>query len=444
MAPTRRFSNLRQADGSAYDVVAAPRFLRFDIDHVPLAFVNAVRRCILAHVPCVAIPFDSNAEHGGGNVVFHANTSPLHNEMLGQRLGLVPVCVPENELEDFAVASTAANTRFVIDVKNTTREPLLVTTADIDVFRAGKRVDRSVRDALFPRCSVTGEPISLVKLHASETEDVTSVNVLHVEFTARLGTGAEHARWCPVSGCVFRNRIDRVAADEEFKSRRLPEALVRAQKERGDGVELTAEEIAKERAVFDARDAQRIFLRDERGDPNAFEFDLESECGLRPAYIVFKALERLQARIDDIRTEILTILTDEESDRVVVTFDRGGERGFHTLLVRGEGHTCGNLIQSMIHARYVRDAQSSPAVTFVGYHQPHPLEDSFLLCVKLSDASPAAMFRLMDESLAYVSSIAGDLAVEWIEVSRLSESGIDEVISYSRKRQQTTVMSKTK
>lgn len=56
-------------------------FIRFRLKNVSLAYANALRRIIISEVPTMAIEFVKLLE----------NTSPLHDEFISHRLGLIPL-----------------------------------------------------------------------------------------------------------------------------------------------------------------------------------------------------------------------------------------------------------------------------------------------------------------------------------------------------------------
>jgi DNA-directed RNA polymerase II subunit RPB3 len=406
---------------------AAGERLEFEVAGVDLAVVNALRRAILAEVPTAAFRFEPYAP-AANNVVVHANTSTLHNEFVGHRLSLVPVGFDENQLRVFDPASY----RFVLRVKNRARgEVRQVTTGDFEVYdRTGARCPADVHERLFPRCPVTGDHVLLLPLRAGAGASGDGEE-LHATCTATLGVGRQHARWSPVSICFFRNKADPAASAAALRERLAAAA--------------SPEEAARLRAQWPTLDAHRHYLLDAHGEPAAFEFVLESISRLRPEYLVFKAFVVLRARLGAIaaglrelqRHRDSTAAAAEEEAAAAAAAEEAGEPGkvavaehpnvhdFWQVTITGEDHTVGNLLQGMLYRRWVRDG-GGREVSYVGYFQPHPLEDHIVVKLKCAVADDDVRARLAD-GVEWVMQELAKLSVAWIEASGLAGAGIVEV-----------------
>lgn len=399
--------------------------LSLEINDAEVGVVNAIRRAVLSHVPCAAINFVPTDDPDSG-VTIHKNTSPLHNEMLGHRLSMVPICMDADALRRFAADTRAYE--FRLRVKNEGQATLAVTTADIRVHDAeGAEVPRAVRDALFPADPLTRDHILLAKLKPSPYGDG---NGDEIDLTARavVRTGSEHARWCPVSACAHAMKIDPALAEaalaaklEAYRAARRAEAAEAADAKGGAqatgaraGAEPSAEELEAVRRQFNALDAYRCFRRNAHGEPDQFTFRLESECGLPAAYIFFRAIRELRARVTALRRAV----ESRDAARVIIEALEGVPGMYHATLA-GEGHTCGNLIQTCMFARYVRDASPDASeLQFVGYHQPHPLENAVVLRLKLREGA-RSVEAVLAEGLAHVEELLLDAARGWVAASGL-------------------------
>lgn len=445
-AELQHFANVRKMSSSG---VPDAR-LTFDIVDVDLCVVNAVRRATMAEVPTAAFryeppsaaaaaaggapPASASAPGGGvGGITIKTNSSVLHNEFIAHRVSMVPICFNENQLRAFEPWQW----RFKLHVKNTSAEARPVTTADFEVFdNMGARMSGAVRDALFPPNPLTQDHVLITLLRPSTVGD-TNGEELHLECSATLGTGRQHARWSPVSCCHFNFKVDEAEAQAALQ------------------VKLAEEEAAHKPAPFGERErrqveaqhaclgAPRCFVRNQYGEPSAFQFFVETEGRLRPAYVVFKSLQVLQERVAALRTALLAnndkedVEGEQEQEEVGGSGSGSGSQArvevipspnmddFYQVLVRGEDHTIGNLVQGMLYKLWVREGGAN-TVSYVGYHQPHPLEDYIILRIKCAVPGDDIRARLAD-GLQRVRDELRALSLEWVHAAGMDGEGIAEV-----------------
>ena len=110
-----------------------PERLEFVINGLDIAYVNGLRRSILTDVRTAAFAFDP-IDPAGQDVKFTHNTGALHNEILGCRVGLLPIHLDRAALAEF----DPEDWRFELDVQNEGTHPLDVTSADIRAVRVGR------------------------------------------------------------------------------------------------------------------------------------------------------------------------------------------------------------------------------------------------------------------------------------------------------------------
>ena len=151
--------------------------IRFIVEGVSPAFINSLRRTIMAEVPTMAID----------EVVIVENNSVLFDEMLAHRLGLIPLTTPEGKY--------------------------------------GFSEDCDCQGVGCPKCNVTftlkkeaGEGIAVVYSGDFESSDPEVVPVspdiviirlvprqrIEIEVFAKMGTGKDHAKWQPVTVSAYK------------------------------------------------------------------------------------------------------------------------------------------------------------------------------------------------------------------------------------------------
>lgn len=221
-----------------------------ELKNVPVAFVNALRRIILAELPVVVV----------SNVKILDNTTTMTHEMLKHRVEMLPVNVKPEEAA--AIRDTKLTLRFL-----PSPDPREVTTADFAV--AGPRPGILLRDRDLDT------PLFFMALKPNES--------VHIEATLAVApTGMSH-----VCVSTFMNHID-------------PEV---AKMDRDTFVAQAGDDLVAQREaarLFDTFHIQRSFSRDkETGRPNWFDISVESIGVLQAKDLVKRACEVLKTKIED-------------------------------------------------------------------------------------------------------------------------------------------------
>jgi len=348
----------------------------FEIDSVDVAIVNALRRIILAEVPNVAFAIDL---HGGeSDVIVHKNVSSLHNEFLMHRLSLIPLCFDEEEIDNY----DSNNYKFVLKAKNTGKENLDVTTADFEIQDfSGKRLD-ALTKKVFPANPTTKDHILITQLKPNYM-DPSKGDEIDIEARAILGNAKRNASWSPVSICTFFNNVDEDKANHMFveyqaKNRSLSRTEARRR--------------------FDTLERQRCFKTNEYGEPNSFTFTVETECRMRPSYIVQKAFEVLIGKITGLIVKIAECKETVLPNAVV------------SLDIPNEDHTIGNLMQALTYNIYIRDTSR---IESIGYFVPHPLEDILTIRVKPKEGGPPSVKPILQQACSDIAAIVQDMSNKW-------------------------------
>ncbi|KAJ3289479.1 DNA-directed RNA polymerases I and III subunit RPAC1 [Rhizoclosmatium sp. JEL0117] len=170
--------------------------LEFDLIGIDASIANAFRRCLISEIPTMAIE----------NVFVLNNNSIVHDEILSQRLGLVPIKAdprifqfktPEDEATDLntlvfkmKVKATkrpkSEQTEFLNDDNFNVLSKHLVWEAQ------GDQEERLSADPPRP----VHDDIVLAKLRPGQEIDI--------EVHCQKGIGKEHAKWSPVATASYR------------------------------------------------------------------------------------------------------------------------------------------------------------------------------------------------------------------------------------------------
>ncbi len=355
----------------------SPRKVQFTLSNTAYPYANTLRRSVMTLVSGVAFRSDPPGivvENSDIKVLQNdSNTQP--NELLAHRISLIPIHGVDPDTFD------ADRYVFKIDVENTTSNPMDVTAADIKVYERRKAADLSEslieipgKDFFVPNpltrdtCLITSMPAKRSSL----------VPTLKVEMRATVGLGREHARFIPTCQSSYGYTLDtnterRNAYFEKWLVTHKnvePESLKEDEKRRG--------ELDRE---FKTMQIQRIFKVDEKGDPNSFDFQIESIGPMAPRAIIERALIGLVKMCEP----YIGLDNGDLPPTISVTPSDSQMPGFD-FLIKGEDHTFGNMIQTWLVDNHV-DGEATPRISFAGYKIPHPLKDEMLLRIGVEDGN---------------------------------------------------------
>jgi DNA-directed RNA polymerase subunit L len=392
-----QFQNLKKVDARTYTFTLSPA-------HV--SYANSLRRLILTGVETIAFRADMTSTGSTTDVVVKRNDTPMTNEMLAHRIGLLPVNIteplkwnPEKYTFTLKVSGDKENTTYVKsgdfevrEVISAEEEPVIVPTPQF-----------------FPNNPITGDTCLIATLQPG-----SGTTQQHIEIVAKAtrGTGRENARFIPVSQCTYEYTRDTDPArrEEMFNS-----WVVRAKKI-AEPLEKGTEKYDELLREFNTMEVARCFLVDEKGEPYSFDFTVETAGVLSVPYIVQRACEVGEnmcgryANID--KGDLPEEITMTSANSRIIGYD---------FLIRGHDHTLGNLLQTWLVQNHIEGA-SEPKITYAGYSVPHPLRDEMLLRIGVEDGEEStarlafaqaakgcvAMFRKMREGWMRANGMTTD------------------------------------
>jgi DNA-directed RNA polymerase subunit D len=245
------------------------RSARFLVRGLTPALANGVRRAMVADVPTFSVDQLRVVE----------NSSVMFDEMIGLRLGLVPLTTP---LDDFEVGDTVT---LALDVEG----PATAYSGDIETS------DSLVRPA--------DDDVPIIELKENQR--------LELEAEARLDSGKSHAKHQGGVAVGYRHlqRTELVGDRDEFESEDVGPQIVRG----------VIEEGAAEAADTDAADGDLVPAESFGNDlrerypgkevrvedvPGAFVFHVESDGSFTVEELVLRAAESIGARAAELRETV--------------------------------------------------------------------------------------------------------------------------------------------
>lgn len=328
-------------------VTSNDAYLHVRITEVDLSIVNAIRRIILSEIPNTAFAFDPYDQEKSG-ITIYSNTSSLHNEFLAHRISLIPLCFEENIIENFKPKKY----RFVLKKHNTTTDIIPITTNDFEIYdENNEKYPESVKKMIFPMNPITKDHILITKLKPN-LYNVAKGEDIDIECYASVNIAKEHARWSPVSKCTFHNSLDEKLVETMRKS-------------------VSPNDINK----FETLDKYRYFIKNKYDEASSFEFEIETECRMKPVYLLRKSIILLKEKVEKFVIDLPTM--DIEFSDITNNMCILRVKDTHTLL---------NVLQSMIFNQTFRNIPpSSNPLNFIGYNQPHPLDSIMILKLVFKD-----------------------------------------------------------
>ena len=154
----------------------------FECHNVDISIVNGMRRVILTDIPIPGIIGNDDK-----SVQIVISKSSLHNEIISHRIGLLPICMTEDEIEAYEDSTLEIE----LNVRNEGTTTVNVTTADIKGRWADKELTKNQLEKMFPINTITKSHILITRLRSGEQ--------LHFKADIVKQTARFHSAFCPVS-----------------------------------------------------------------------------------------------------------------------------------------------------------------------------------------------------------------------------------------------------
>jgi len=335
--------------------------LVFKIKNIDVSILNSIRRVILSEIPNIAFEFEPyNIDNQ--KIIIDKNTCPLHNEIIQQRLSMIPLNFSTNEINDFETDKY----NFVLEKKNNTDSIIDVTTEDILIFdENNKKYDDKFIRKIFPPNKITKDFILITKLKPNII-DKENGNEISIKMRASKDIAKNYSGFGYVSQCSYFNIIDHKHADEVLE-KKLQDGRLKG---------LNKEELLELQQNFETLEKHRIFKKNKYNEPSHFEFTIESECKVKSGYLFYKAIDIINDKLD--------LLIKNIHDDNIRFEEVENSKNMYKLSIDNETHTLGNLIQSLLFNNFIRENDKND-INYIGYNCPHPLENKMIIKVKFTN-----------------------------------------------------------
>ncbi len=397
---TSVFHNLKTLEGPR------PPTITFQLSPSHFVYANTLRRLCLTAVESVAFAADIREDGSTSDVKVLENSTPMTNEMLAHRIGLLPIMVTEPLNWD------ADKYEFILDVINNSDTTMDVTASDIKVFeKVGEELVLRPSNLFFQAHSVTGHTplIAVLKplLPGGNPEK------LHFKAKATLGVGRQNARWIPTTQCAYSYSLDKhptspkVGYDPEHPPQKavFEDWLQRVKKIKLEK-DQDKDKLAGLIKEFETLELNRCYLKDTNGEAYSFDFTVETAGVLHPSYIIARACEGGIAMCEQFAGENL-------SQDVTVQPASGRITGWDFIFQR-QDHTLGNCIQNWIDQNLI--GKGDGGITFAGY-DVIPLRDEMTFRIGCEDGSEASARRALTAAMNGCAQMFRSWREEWVTLT---------------------------
>ena len=374
-----------------FDIVDS-KTLTFRLSPASVTYANSIRRAVQTEVSILGFRADMEEDGSTADVKVFKNSTPMSNEMLADRVGLLPIAMSDTKGWD------KESVLFKLHVKNETDEIRLVTASDFECLENQPTSEERVRvpnTRFFHPDPVTGETCLLAVLkpmvEGQEPEEI------HLEAYATLGKGREHTRFNPVAQCAYSYTRD----DNKDRVLELWQTWLKEQKKTDPTeIEKDAERKAVLEREFRSLEIYRCFKMED-GEPYSYDFTVETIGTMDVYMIIAEALKGLVNRCRAYETLDRTLPSNVDirpADAKLKGFD---------FWFTAEDHTLGNLLQTWL------DQKVGGILSYVGYKVPHPLRDEMVLRIAVEDGSEVTARLAIAEAAKALADMFADWAVQW-------------------------------
>ena len=380
------FSNYTESGASLMTDATKKERAAFTLAPSHTTIANTLVRIIQCKVPTVGFRTEPPEQ---SEVHIQENTTPLPNEMLAHRIGMIPIYVAA--VDDF----DPKKYRVELEVANPTQESRMVTTADMRIFvqdaEGWKDLGPEGNAAMFPVDATTKEPIMITHLRPQWSAD--SLEKIKLVAYPSVSTGEENVRYSPVCQCSYGHTIDtNTARQEEFFQNWLKES-----KKINEQSQVNPAQLNNLKREWAALEIQRCFLVDEENEPYSFDFEIETNGLMSVPAVVHRGIREIKTMLQKYQTLDMQIPANV---RIQPTL----------------GHRLGNLLQTYLVERHIM-ADQAPRLTYAGYKMGHPLKKELTLEIGSEADMEMTARRAIVAVIRFLLGLLDTMERDWLTIT---------------------------
>ena len=408
-----KFNKVVQRDGT--------QLLTFTLQNTNVAYANTLRRLVLTGVESIAFRSDMNDMGTSTDVSIIKNSTSMTNEMLADRIGLIPI------RWNSAKHGAPSDYVFKLNVKNTSDRLLDVTSNDITAVRLiGK--DGKEEDIPKDAMDFFDKDILLTVLKPYRANHEPQ----EIEFTAKasIGIGKEHARFIPVSQCAYRYTRDPSEQRQKELMLKWAKSMNKITGEEATKpADISEEKLALLRKEYVTMEIDRCYLTDPKtGEANSFDFTVETIGTVDARQIIEEAVKKAREICErytsftremprNLKPPVVSSNRLEGWDFIFTVPERYVDSTAtkedvlreHILDLLSSDHTLGNLLQTYVDENLF--GQNN--VTYIGYNVPHPLRNEMVLRIGIHEGDELNARKTIEQAAIGCVKMFTDWLADW-------------------------------
>ena len=348
------------------DVIHEDDIYKFRLSNINVSLANALRRIILSEIPTNVFNTELTEEN---NCSISVNTSRLHNEIIKQRLGCIPIHrkVPMNKQDD---DSLAGNYVVEVDVTNDTENIMYVTTEHFKIKnkQTGNYITEEETRKIFPKNPLTQYYIDFVRLRPKISDTIPGEQ-FKMSCEISVSMAKVNSMFNVASICSYLNTADNIKKDKVWDDHR--DKLLQNDRD------ISSEEIEFQKKNFELLDAQRHFV------PDSFDFIVQTVGVYENQELVKRGCVVLQNKFIDMIHAI-------DADTVPINVSESTMDNCYDVMLEGEDYTVGKVLEYILYETFYSKEQK---LSYCGFKKFHPHDSYSIIRIAFAEKMDKTMAR---------------------------------------------------
>ena len=348
------------------DIIHEDDIYKFRLSNINVSIANALRRIILSEIPTNVFNTELTEEN---NCSIQVNTSRLHNEIIKQRLGCIPIHrkVPMNKQDD---DSLAGNYIVEVDVTNDTENIMYVTTEHFKIKnkQTGNYITEEETRKIFPKNPLTQYYIDFVRLRPKISDTIPGEQ-FKMSCEISVSMAKVNSMFNVASICSYLNTADNIKKDKVWDDHR--DKLLQNDRD------ISSEEIEFQKKNFELLDAQRHFV------PDSFDFIVQTVGVYENQELVKRGCVVLQNKFIDMIHAI-------DADTVPINVSESTMDNCYDVMLEGEDYTVGKVLEYILYETFYSKEQK---LSYCGFKKFHPHDSYSIIRIAFAEKMDKTMAR---------------------------------------------------